>query len=806
MAKEVKTEIELEIGHVLFIDAVGYSKLLINEQRELLDELNRVVRNTDRFRAAEATGKLIRMPTGDGMALVFSDSPESPVVCALEISQALQNNPRLPLRMGIHSGPVSRLVDVNDRSNAAGAGINIAQRVMDCGDAGHILLSKRAADDLVEYRHWQPYLHEIGECEVKHGIKIELVNLCAGEVGNPELPSRCKERDRKSFGGESRTVRRRGVIITIALAAVTGVLLAIYGFFVAPLFRLPSQPDNVTPGSPISDKSIAVLPFENLSDEKENAYFTEGVQDEILTALAKVADLKVISRTSVMQYKSGVARNLREIGKALGVAHIVEGSVQRDHGRVRVNAQLIDARTDAHLWAEHYDRDLANVFAIQSELAEQIVSQLKAQLSPEEKAAIERQPTADLVAYDLYVRAKTLIANAVFNAPRTENLEQAVRLLNQAVARDPAFVLAYYQLAHAHDQLYLFGFDHTPTRLALASTAIESVQRLRPDSGEAHLALAKHLYWGYLDYGRARQELMAAQRTLPNDPITFLLAGYIDRRQGRWDESARNLEHAMELDPRNVFVLQQIARSYYYLRRYADMAATLDRALKLSPDDIPVRVQRAGVALDWHADAEPLHSAIQAIVTEDPKAAVRIADRWMELALQEHDSDSADRALAAMTADGCEDPFPRAWCEGVAARLRGDTPGARAAFGTARVEMEITVQAQPDYADGRSALGMIEAALGDKDIAIRESRRAVELLPVTKDSITGALMLQRLALVYAWTGEEDLALEQLAIVARIPSEVSYGQLRLHPFWDPLRGDPRFEKIVASLAPAVETAP
>src|SRR5438445_13605971 len=266
----------------------------------------------------------------------------------------------------------------------------------------------------------------------------------------------------------------------------------------------------------IVEKSIAVLPFENLSDDKQNAYFADGVQDEILTNLARVADLKVISRTSVMQYKSGAQRNLRDIAKTLGVSHVVEGSVQRSGGRVHVSAQLIDAKTDMHLWAESYDRELADVFAIENELAEQIVSQLKSKLSPQEKAAIEQKPTADLAAHDLYIRAKTLIVTAVFSTPQAESLFEAVRLLSQAIERDPAFALAYYQLAHAHDLLYFVGTDHTPARLAMADAAIQSLARLRPESGEAHLAIAKHLYWGRLDYDRAREELELAKKSLPN--------------------------------------------------------------------------------------------------------------------------------------------------------------------------------------------------------------------------------------------------------------------------------------------------
>ena len=704
--------------------------------------------------------------------------------------------------MGIHSGLVSRVLDVNNQVNVAGAGINIAQRVMNCGDKGHILLSKRAADDLVEYRHWQPFLHEIGECEMKHGDRISLVNLYSDEVGNPALPSRCK-RISKPVAKGTLTRQRRIALLGGGFVALLIAVLALYEISVrnsADLGRHRALPaaDTVIP-----EKSIAVLPFENLTDDKQNAYFADGVEDEIRTNLAKVADLKVISRTSVMQYKNSFQHNLREIANSLGVAHILEGTVQRAGDRIRVSAQLIDARTDTHLWAERYDRNLADLFGIENELAEQIVSQLKSKLSAKEKAAIEEQPTSDLAAYDLYLRAKALIEKAVFNEPRGSMLLEAIRLLDEAVARDPSFYLAYYQLAHAHDQMYLLDFDHTKNRLDLANAAIQSVERLRPDSGEAHLALAKHLYWGYRDYDRAREALAAAKRALPNDPLPFLLAGYIDRRQGRWDKATHNMERAVELDPQNSFTLQQIALTYTALRRYADAAAILDRAVALAPNDVSVRVQRAGVDFEWRADIKPLASTIQAIITNEPAAIKLVAHQWLALAFWERDSSSAERAMSFLDADGCHTdlPFPRAWCEGRVELLRGEVASAKEAFTRARKEIEEVVGQQSDYAQGLCVLGIIDAVLGNKEDAIREGRRAVELLPVTKDSIDGAQLVQYLAVIDAWVGQKDLAFEQLRIASSIPGYLSYGSLKLDPLWDPLRGDAAFEKIVASMAPS-----
>jgi len=646
---------------------------------------------------------------------------------------------------------------------------------------------------------------------VKHGVRLHIVNLYKEGLGNPALPEKLKRRKRWKQAPTVHPISaprspKFALIVALLVSTIALVVSSLIFFHRASSPQITSAASGATASSApaaIPEKSIAVMPFENLSDDKQNAYFADGVQDEILTNLAKVADLKVISRTSVMQYKSGAQRNLREIAKALGVAHVVEGTVQRADGRVRVNAQLIDARTDTHIWAEQYDRNLADVFAIESELAEKIVAQLKSKLSPEEKAAIEEQPTADLAAFDLYTRAKKLIEGSVISLPLQESLVEAIRLLNEAIQRDPAFALAYYQLAHAHDFLYFQGIDHSPERLAMADQAIQSLTRLRPNSGEAHLARAKHLYWGYLDYDLARGELELAKKSLPNDPWPFTLAGYIDRRQSRWDESTKNLERAIELDPQNPVLLQQVARSYQCLRRYADAEKAFDRAVALAPKDANMRASRAEIEIHWHADLRPLNSTIQSVLTDDPGATKNIAQLWLQVSRYQRDLDGARRAMAALAIDGCHDenvPFPRVWCEGRIAQIRGDKRAAHAAFTAARDEAAKLVREQPNYPEGLCVLGMADAFLGRKEDAIREGRRAVELLPVTKDSIVGSLLMQYLAVIYAWTGEKDLAFEQLAVAARTPGFLSYGHLRLDAYWDPLRGDPRFDKIVASLAP------
>jgi TolB-like protein/class 3 adenylate cyclase/Tfp pilus assembly protein PilF len=797
MPAEVKKEIQLEIAHVLFTDIVGYSKLPINEQRALLERLNEIVRGTEEYQAAETAGRLIKIPTGDGITLVFYQTPEAPVECALEISRALKKHPELQLRMGIHSGPVSGVIDVTGKANVAGAGINMAQRVMDCGDAGHILVSKHVAEDLEQYPHWQPYLHELGECEVKHGVRVSVVNLYTEELGNPAAPEKLKAARVAAAAQRKRAAFRwLSLSLVILLAAVAAISFLLFRY--AP--RLAGR------ALAVPEKSIAVLPFENLSEEKANAYFADGVQDEILTNLAKIADLKVISRVSVMQYKSpaSAGRNLRQIAHELGVANIVEGSVQRAGNRVRVSAQLIDARNDAPLWAEHYDRPLDDVFAIQSEIAKAIADQLRAKLSPSEKTAIERPPTADLAAFDLYTRANALLRRSIMSGTRKDNLLQAIELLNQAVARDPHFLLAYCQLVFAHDVLYLAYLDHTESRRAQGEAAVQSALRLQPHSGETHLAVARHLYAGYLDYDRAKQELAIAQPMLPNSSELFELKGYIERRQGHWLESTSNLRKVLELDPLNFFVVGNISGNYQWLREYEQARAFLDGVLAIAPKDVITRVLRAQIDLHWRANTKPLHATIDAILAEDPSAATTVSNIWLNLALCERDSIAADRALVAVAGDAFyafpNVPFNHSLTEGLIAGMRGDSAAAYTAFTAARAQQEKIVRTQPDNAVALSVLGLIDAGLGRKDDALREGRSALELLPIARDTFVSGDLIQLFSIICTWTGEKEVALQQLGEVTRIPSSLTYGRLRLLPFWDPLRGDPRFEKIVVSLAP------
>src|SRR5438067_6647038 len=564
MPGETKAAVRLEIGHVLFIDIVGYSKLLISEQSELLGVLNNAVREAGESRSAEAGGQLVRLPTGDGMALVFRHSPEQPARCALEISQALKDYPKLRVRMGIHSGPVNQVADVNERANIAGAGINIAQRVMNCGDAGHILLSKHVAEDLQHYSEWSPYLHDVGQCEAKHGEVISIVNLYTSELGNPESP-RLKR-------PQSEVRRRRRNALLFAGASL--VVLAAIGLLLLP--RASARK---------IDKSIAVLPFQNLSDEKENAFFADGIQDDILTNLSKIGDLKVISRMSVMSYRGDGVRNAREIGKALGVATLLEGSVRRAGNRVRVNVQLINANNDEHIWAEDYDRDLTDVFAIQTDLAQKIASALQAKLSPNEKERFDRRPTQNPDAYLLFIQAHDY-ANRPDMLPDASL--KAEQLFEQATKLDPNFALAFAGLSMVESWLY-HSSDPVAARREKARLNADEALRLQPDLPEGHLALGFSYYYGNRDYERALAEFEIARRGLPNESQAYLAIGSIQRRQGKWVESNANLEKAATLDPKNTNVLMNLCYSYMAQRNFEAANKTVDRLIATSSQSFEAR-------------------------------------------------------------------------------------------------------------------------------------------------------------------------------------------------------------------------
>lgn len=611
----------------------------------------------------------------------------------------------------------------------------------------------------------------------------------ASRPGTAELATRLKR-----CSPEVRSVRRTRAALAVAAIVAVGLLVA---RIVIPPPGIPNPPPPPPP-----DKSIAVLPFENLSPDPNNTYFVDGVQDEILTRLGSVAGLKVISRTSVMQFKPGAARDLPKIGQQLAVARILEGTVQRVGDRVKISVQLIDARTDTQVWATTLERSLADIFAVQSEVALNIVSNLKVKLSSAEQEAIKQNPTNDLIAYDLFARAKALIDSTVYSSRVKDSLFEAAQLLTEATTRDPTFLRAFCQLARVHDKIYILGLDHTPGRVALGDEAIKRAIAINPNAGEVHLAQANHAYCAHLDYDLARRELAIATKLLPNEPRCFELTGFLERRAGNWEEAVKQLSKALELDPRNVYLLHQLSLTYEHMRRFPEMAATLDRAVAIVPDDVSTRIGRAMVDLEWRADTKPVHAAIQQAIRKDPAIANEIAEIRLLLALCERDWVTAEQ-VTATSSDACRIEnvlFPTGWCEGFLARERGDTVVARNAFLAARAEGENTVREQPDFGEALCALAVIEAALGERDNAIKHGERAVQLVPVERDAINGPLLVQYLSIIYSWTGQKDLAIKQLKRTASIPSAINYGMLRLHPYWDELRGDPRFEQIVDSLAP------
>src|SRR5438552_5032716 len=601
MSTEVKKEIQLEIAHVLLIDVVGYSKLLVNEQIEFLQELNQIVRSTECFRAAETKGKLIRVSMGDGMALLFFHSPEEPVRCALEISRTLQEHPHIQLRMGVHSGPVNQVTDVNDKTNIAGAGLNVAQCVMDCGDAGHVLLSGHIAEDLAQYRQWQPYLHDLGECEVKHGLRLHLVNLYKDNLGNPHLPDKLKRRRRwkQTSGVSIRPIiaPRWPKYVLTAVLLVSAVALAI-SFSVSyrrgsPAVASSSSGKAADVGLPIPEKSIAVLPFENLSEDKANAYFAEGIQDEILTRLSKIADLKVISRTSTQHYKT-TPEHLTEIGKQLGVAHIVEGSVQKSGNVVRVNVQLIKAANDSHLWADTFDRRLTDISSVESEVAKALADQLRAKLTGREEQVIAARPTENPAAYDAYLRG---LAYNLKTANSAANSRGAQKYLREAVRLDPKFALGWALLSYVDARGYLTQtLQPTVALRDEARQAAETALTLEPNLGEALHAKGYYHYACLKDYDTAARYFEQARHLLPNSSRIPESLAYVTRRQGEWDRSESYFNEAERLDPRNVYVLGQHGQSYIALRRFPEALHKFDQILNITPDEMDTLAAKAAVA------------------------------------------------------------------------------------------------------------------------------------------------------------------------------------------------------------------
>ena len=789
MAAEVKKEIQLEIAHVLFTDIVGYSKLPIHQQRAVVERLNEIVRGTDEFQAAETAGRLIKIPTGDGITLVFYHSPEAPVECALEISRALKKYPEVQLRMGIHSGPVSGVIDATGKANVAGSGINIAQRVMDCGDAGHILLSKHVAEDLEEYPHWQPHLHELGECEVKHGVRVSLVNLHTEELGNPAVPEKLKAARIAAAAAQRKRAAFRWLLLgVLALLAVVGFLLFRYGRSVA------------TAGVP--EKSVAVLPFENRSRDPDNAYFAEGIQDEILTRLSKIADLKVISRTSTQHYKS-TPENLPEIAKQLGVAHILEGSVQKSGDAVRVNVQLIKGANDSHLWANTFDRKLTDIFSVESEVAKAIADQLRAHLTGQEEQVLAAKPTENLEAYDAYLRG---LAYSLKTANTTANAIGAQKYLREAVRLDPKFALSWALLSIVNARGYI-SQSLQPT-LALreeARQAAETALTLQPNLGEAMLAKGQYHYACLKDYDTAVRYFEEALQFLPNNSQIPASLAYVARRRGQWDRSESYFNEAERLDPRNLRLLGQHALSYKILRRFPEALRKLDQVLNITPDDQDTLVQKAAIA---QAEGDlPRASAILAPLHPADDAPA-LETQIYQVILERRPGPIIPRLTQILAkpdpALGYYNGELRFWL-GWAQEVAGDHAAAQESWRHARSELEPFLKEQPENDTLIEDLALTNMGVGDKAAALALSERAIAAVPIEKDAVDGPAAIEILARVAAQMGEPDRAIAALQKLFSIPYSGALASnppltpalLRLDPMFDPLRNDPRFQKLTAA---------
>jgi TolB-like protein/class 3 adenylate cyclase/Tfp pilus assembly protein PilF len=809
---ETKPDLQLEIAHILLIDVVGYSKLLVNEQIELLQDLNRIVRNTKSFRAAEAGNKLIRVPTGDGMALLFFHSPEEPVGCALEISETLRDHPQIQLRMGVHSGPVNRVTDVNDKTNIAGSGMNVAQRVLDCGDAGHILLSKHVAEDLAQYRHWQPYLRDLGECEVKHGLRLHLFNLCKDDLGNPLVPEKLKPRRWKRDSVPVRPVsqpRFPKFLLSVALAgsALALAISSLIFFHKSPSRAITSAVSPaVTNSVPIPEKSVAVLPFENLSEEKANAYFAEGIQAEILTRLSKIADLKVISRTSTENYKSA-PENLPEIARQLGVAHILEGRVQKSGDAVRVTVQLIKAANDSHLWADTFDRKLTDIFSVESEVAKAIADRLQAKLTGQEEQVIAAKPTDNPEAYDAYLRG---LAYTLKTANTPTNALGAQKYLREAVRVDPKFALAWALLSYVD----AIGYRTTTLQPTVAlreeaRQAAETALTLQPNLGEAVWANGYYHYACLKDYDTAVRYFEQARQLLPNSSRIPRALAYVARRRGQWDRSEQYFNEAEQLDPRNVSLLAQHAISYAMLRRFPEALRKLDQVLNITPDDVDTLAYKAAIAqAEGHlpraaALLAPLHPAAddtQALETQVYQALLErrpteVIPRLKEIVAK------PDPALGYKNG---ELRFWLGWAEEVAS----DRAAAQQSWRQARGELEPFLKDQPENIGLTGYLALTNMGLGDKAAALALAERAIAANPIDKDAIDSAIAIEILARVAARTGEPDRAIAALRKLLSIPNAglvatdvpLTPALLRLDPAWDQIRNDPRFQELAAEKKP------
>ena len=786
MADDQKSKLRLEIAHVLFIDIVGYSKLRTTEQSAQIQMLREIVRNTDQFRVADAKGKLLRLPTGDGGALVFRDL-EGPVLCAVEIAKALRSHPDVRVRMGIHSGPVNEVTDLNEQANIAGAGINIAQRVMDCGDAGHILVSKHAAEDLEQYDQWQPYLHDLGDCEVKHGERLQLVNFYNNEIGNSAMPNKFSKPDKPAASAANQPGQRRYSTIALGIGALIVVVAAVLFFASRTVFRrvVGRVEPALTPAAAVSDKSIAVLPFENLSRDPDNAYFTDGIQDEILTRLSKIAALKVISRTSTQKYKSA-PDNLRDVGRQLGVANLLEGSVQKVANAVHVNVQLIRAANDEHLWAESYNRKLDDVFGVEGEVASAIADQLKTKLSGAEQKAVAERPTQNAAAYDVYLHAV-----AIDDAVTLEITKQVVPLYAEAARLDPQFALAWARLSIARSQLYFNGIDLQTNTGAKVKEEADRAISLQPELGEAWLAQGVYRYRVVRDFQGALQSYEEALRRLPNSAFVLEQMGHLERRLGQYDAAQKHYEAAAQLDPRNIGILFTVADNLTSVRRFDQAQTTLDRVLEISPGNESALASKAAI---FQQEGRLKEAAeVLAKISANSQDQGVLIQRFVQLYDERRFDDAIAQVQHNMPPSVANDPRTITFL-GICQKFSGKINEARDAFARAIAAFKPTPDAVVPV-DARQLpcfLALAYAGLGEKEKALEQARQAIA--DYASDALSKPLAETYLAIIQAQFGDIDSAIAALPHLLEVPNGETPGDLRVSPNWDPLRNDPRFQKF------------
>jgi TolB-like protein/Tfp pilus assembly protein PilF len=746
------------------------------------------------------------------MALLFFRSPEEPVRCALEISKALKNSPRIQVRMGIHSGPVNRITDVDDKVNIAGKGINVAQRVLDCGDAGHILLSAHIAEDLTDYRHWQPHLHDLGECEVKHGLRLHLFNLYKEDLGNPDVPEKLQRRKWKQPSGAVHSINsprwpRTPLMVALlvsALALVISSLIFLRRPSPSPSIAARSEANATSWLASIPEKSIAVLPFENRSEDKANAYFADGIQAEILTRLSKIADLKVISRTSTQHYKSAPEK-VSEIARQLGVAHILEGSVQKSGDAVRVNVQLIKAANDSHLWADTFDRKLTDIFSVESDVAKAVADQLRAKLTGHEEQVIAARPTNNPEAYDAYLRG---LAYTLKTLPTSANALSAQRYLREAVRLDSKFALAWAQLSIVDARGYMTqSLQPTAALREEARQAAETALTLQPNLGEAVLAKGQYHYACLKDYDAAVRYFEEARQLLPNSSRIPESLAYVARRRGQWDRSQSYFNEAEKLDPRNVYLLTQHGSTYIALRRFHEALRKLEQVLDITPGDVDALALKASIA---QAEGDlPRASALLAPVRPAANDSGTVETQVYQAILERRPASIIPRLKEILAkpdpALGYINGELRFWL-GWTQEVAGDHSGAQETWRQARSELESFLKEQPENYTLIGDLALTNMGLGDKGSALALSERAIAMNPVEKDAMTGPFPIEILARVAAQMGEPDRAIAALQKLLSIPYAGVLGNipltsalLRLDPMFDPLRNDPRFQKLVASPA-------